>query len=242
MNEKRTFTIVSIPEEPRKTQKDDKPYWVAVDDNDDNWLCWTKELADAVRERKGQAVEYDVYVKMDGDDVKSRTINGIPGVIEPQRKGGGKGFTPRDYRAEEQAKWPSFCLSYAKDLCIARGDFTTQAVTTDAEAMLSWLQSKQSKAESTAPVPAHGTTAEKSIAPAPQGQASAAAPQPSTPATNGNGAYDPEPPDLKAQLIPLRASIKKLDPQEAWVRHEELQTMSLQDLQQVKKEILATLE
>ena len=233
MSEKKTLTIATISAEPKKTQAG-KLFWIAVDSEDVEWLCWEeKALADAVRERKLQAVEYEVNISQKGDKT-FRSIQGIPGVIEaPKRQGGGgKSFTPRDAWAEERAKYPSFALSYAKDYLIHDSTKTPEDVTKLANTWLNWLVDKQEMLRVSykgAPTPTQSET--------PQ-----AAPQPvSQPVPTVEPEEAPVSSDLteKALKLPLIAKIKELDPSQKHTTHSELRDFPLADLENIHRSLKA---
>jgi hypothetical protein len=190
MGERKTFALVTITAEPTPTRADaSKVYWTAADGDDQRWLVWSKALADAIRERKGEVLEYEVYEKKDGEGkVTSRTISGLPGVVEAEQRGGNRGggrpWTPPDYNAQEAAKHPSFAWAYVKDLVVA-GKVDLSDMEREASRCLAWLRKNSAAPASAAPQAA--APAQRPATPAPV----AAKPPAPTPAPAATAPPDP---------------------------------------------------
>jgi hypothetical protein len=170
MGERKTFALVTISAEPTPTRADPtKSYWTAADGDDQRWLVWSKALADAIRERKGEVLEYEVYEKKDGEGkVTSRTISGLPGVVEAEQRGGNRGggrpWTPPDYGAQEAAKHPSFAWAYVKDLVVA-GKVDLADMEHEASRCLAWL--RKNSAALASPAPQATAPTQRTATPAP---------------------------------------------------------------------------
>lgn len=93
----RTLTIRSIPDEAKTSKKGDK-FWVSTDSDGVEWLVWRNDaLRNAVAERVDKPVEY-VVATNESNGKTYRSIEGIPGVIEAEKRqgGGGGGFRKSD--------------------------------------------------------------------------------------------------------------------------------------------------
>lgn len=217
-SEKRTLAIASVAAEPKTWN--DKHLWPAMDSEGVEWTIWEDRLVAAVKERLSQPVEYEVSISQKGDKTY-RSLQGIPGVVERERKQGGqRNWQPRDYRAEALHNHPSMAAAYAKDL-VAAGKRPVDELLAEADSLLRWMNNR---------LPGE-TPKETPATPAGATQQEA----PPAPSSNGNELT----PEEKALAIPLRGEIKRLDPQENFAKHSELNAMNLEALQQVKREIVA---
>lgn len=224
-SEKRTLTIASVAAEPKTWN--DKHLWPAMDSEGVEWTIWEDRLVAAVKERLSQPVEYEVSISQKGDKTY-RSLQGIPGIVERERKqGGGRQWQPRDYRAEALHNHPSMAAAYAKDL-VAAGKRPVDELLAEADNLLRWMNNRlpgETPKE---------TPAVPQVQPQPPQEATQ---QQASPAPSANGSELT--PEEKALAIPLRGEIKRLDPQENFAKHSELNAMNLEALQQIKREILA---
>lgn len=228
MSEKR---ILAVIKEPRTFSGSDgkeiKAFDVVFKDGSEA-TTYSEKMVEALREHLDKEIEVEIQdTGKEFQGKKQYKLVSAPGIFEP-KSGGGRQWQPRDYVAEQKARNPSMALAYAKDLAVA-GKLTApdpKHIIEAANDFLGWLESKLGAAQS-APKPEQkpGPSAPKESS---WGEPSA------TPSQTDNGGMTAE---ERAEAIPLRGKIKRLDPHR--FADVDLTQYTLADLRQLHDELTA---